>query len=57
LEQSGSDQCGGCNYFKWFTDNEIDEEKLTASSSSSPSPPNTTVNAMVWLLPSNELVK
>jgi len=26
LEQSGSDQCGGCNYFKWFTDNEIEEK-------------------------------
>ena len=32
-------------------------KKLTPSSSSSPSPPNTTVNAMVRLLPSNELVK
>ncbi|XP_027933804.1 uncharacterized protein LOC114189301 [Vigna unguiculata] len=24
--KSGSDQCGGCNYFKWFTDNEIEEK-------------------------------
>ena len=26
LEQSGSDQFGGCNYFKWFIDNEIEEK-------------------------------